>query len=100
MDLVVYAVPLFIALILAGLAWGWLRGNNTYRLNDSVGSLFMGVMSQARAFVLLGLGGYVYHLITVYFSAPLMDPGHWFTWLLAMVLYDSCYYWRSAVLRL
>jgi alkylglycerol monooxygenase len=29
----------------------------------------------------------------VYFSLPLLDASHWFTWVLAMVLYDFCYYW-------
>ena len=24
---------------------------------------------------------------------PLMDASHWFTWVLATVLYDLCYYW-------
>lgn len=93
MNLVVYAVPLFILAILLELAWGFHRGRNTFRLNDSVGSLFMGVMSQARRFVVLGVGGYVYYLVTQYFSLPLMDASHWWTWVLAMVAYDFCYYW-------
>jgi len=93
MDLIVYAVPFFIAAILLELLYGIVRGRNTYRLNDSVSSLFLGVLSQARRFVTLGVGGYVYHLITLHFSLPLMDPRHWFTWVLAMVLYDLCYYW-------
>ena len=66
---------------------------NTYRLNDSASSLFLGVLSQARRFVTLGVGGYAYYLVTEYFSLPLMDAGSWFTWVLAMVLYDFCYYW-------
>ena len=41
----------------------------------------------------LGVGGYIYYLITRYFSLPLMDASHWFTWVLATVLYDFCYYW-------
>jgi len=93
MDLVPYAVPFFIGAILLELAWGVARRRNTMRLNDSVSSLFLGVLSQARRFVILGVGGYVYHLVTRYFSLPLMDPGHWFTWALALVLYDFCYYW-------
>ena len=93
MDLVVYAIPLFIGAILFELAYGYVRQRNTYRLNDSVSSLFLGVLSRTRAFITLGVGGYVYHLVTEYFSLPLMDPGHWFTWLLALVLYDFCYYW-------
>jgi sterol desaturase/sphingolipid hydroxylase (fatty acid hydroxylase superfamily) len=93
MDLVVYAVPFFIVAMLVELAYGLMKGRNTFRLNDSVSSLFLGVLSQARRFVTLGVGGYVYYLVTEYFSLPLMDASHWFTWVLAMVLYDLCYYW-------
>lgn len=71
MDLVVYAVPFFIVAMLAELAYGLKKGRNTFRLNDSVSSLFLGVLSQARRFVTLGIGGYVYYLITpVFFPAP------------------------------
>ncbi len=93
MNLVVYAVPFFLLAILVELAYGIVKHKNTFRLNDSVGSLFLGTLSQARRFVTLGVGGYVYYLITQYFSLPLMDASHWFTWALAMVLYDFCYYW-------
>jgi len=93
MDLVIYAIPFFILAMMLELVYGFVVQRNTYRLNDSVGSLFLGVLSQARRFVTLGVGGYVYYLITQYFSLPLMDATHWFTWVLAMVLYDFCYYW-------
>jgi sterol desaturase/sphingolipid hydroxylase (fatty acid hydroxylase superfamily) len=93
MDLVVYAVPFFILAIIFELGYGWVKQRNTYRLNDSVSSLSLGVLSQAQRFVTLGIGGYVYYLLTEYFSLPLMDAGHWFTWVLAMVVYDFCYYW-------
>jgi len=93
MNLVAYAIPFFIAAMLVELAYGYRKQRNTYRLNDSVSSLSLGVLSQARRFVTLGVGGYVYHLVTEYFSLPLMDAGHWLTWVLAMVMYDFCYYW-------
>ncbi|MCB1706395.1 MAG: sterol desaturase family protein [Halioglobus sp.] len=93
MDLVVYAVPFFILAIVLELAYGWVKQHNTYRLNDSISSLSLGVLSQAQRFVTLGVGGYVYYLFTEYFSLPLMDASHWFTWVLAMVVYDFCYYW-------
>jgi alkylglycerol monooxygenase len=93
MNLLVYAVPFFILAIVLELAYGLLRQRNTYRLNDSVSSLFLGVLSQARRFVTLGIGGYVYYLMTQHFSLPLMDASHWFTWVVATVLYDLCYYW-------
>ncbi len=93
MNLVVYAVPFFILSIVLELVYGVYKGRNTYRLNDSISSLFLGVLSQARRFVTLGVGAYVYYLITQYFSLPLMDVSSWWTWVLAMVLYDFCYYW-------
>jgi sterol desaturase/sphingolipid hydroxylase (fatty acid hydroxylase superfamily) len=93
MNLIVYAVPFFILALLVELVYGLWVGRNTYRLNDACGSLFLGVLSQARRFVTLGLGGYVYYLITRYFSLPLLDASHWTTWVLAIVLYDFCYYW-------
>jgi sterol desaturase/sphingolipid hydroxylase (fatty acid hydroxylase superfamily) len=92
-NLIVYAVPFFILAIILEWLYGMARHRNTFRLSDSVSSLFLGVLSQARRFVTLGVGGYVYYLITQYFSLPLMDASHWFTWVLATVLYDLCYYW-------
>ena len=93
MDLVAYAIPFFFIAMLVELTYGVYRGRNTYRLNDSVSSLFMGVLSQARRFLTLGVGGYVYYLLTQYFSLPLMDSNSWWTWVFAFVLYDFCYYW-------
>ncbi len=93
MNLVIYAIPFFVLAIFFELAYGIARGRNTYRLNDAAGSLFMGVLSQARRFAFIGIGGYVYYLVTEYFSLPLMDKSWWFTWVLAFALYDLCYYW-------
>ena len=42
------ATPVFFALIGLEYAWGRLRGRNTYRLNDAVNSLSLGVLSQLR----------------------------------------------------
>ena len=93
MNLVVYAIPFFGLAIVLELIYGWIIRRNTYRLNDSISSLFLGVLSQAKRFVTLGVGGFVYYLITEHFSTPLMDPSHWLTWIVAMVFYDFCYYW-------
>ncbi len=93
MNLVVYAIPFFMLAIVLELAYGWVTRRNTYRLNDSISSLFLGILSQAMRFVTLGVGGFIYYLITEHFSTPLMDPRHWFTWVVAMIFYDFCYYW-------
>ncbi len=93
MSLIAYATPFFLFSMLFELLYGWLRGRNTYRLNDAVGSLFLGVLSQVRRLVVLGLGGVAYHFVAQSLSLWQMDAGHWFTWVLAFVLYDLCYYW-------
>lgn len=93
MDLVVYAVPFFILAMVFELSWGIYVGRNTYRVNDAVGSLFLGTLSQARKFITLGVGGYVYHLVSVYLSLPQLSASSVWTWVLATILYDFCYYW-------
>lgn len=93
MDLVVYAVPFFILAMILELSWGLHLGRNTYRVNDAVSSLFLGTLSQARKFVTLGVGAYVYHLLTQHASLPLMSIDSVWTWVWAMLLYDFCYYW-------
>lgn len=93
MDLVPYAVPLFILAMLLELIYGWRVQRNTYRVNDAVGSLFLGSISQARKFVILGVGGAVYHYIAESLALWQMDASHWATWVLATILYDFCYYW-------
>jgi len=94
MNLIVAAVPFFVLAIIVEWLYGLARHRNTFRLSDSISSLFLGVLSQARRFVTLGVGGYVYYLVTAHFSLDLMAADHWFTWVLATVLYDLCYYWQ------
>ncbi|MEE4279999.1 MAG: sterol desaturase family protein [Halieaceae bacterium] len=93
MDLVAYAVPFFILAMIVELLWGLRVGRNTYRTNDAVSSLFLGTLSQARRFVTLGVGGYVYHRVATHMGNAQLDATSPWTWILAMVLYDFCYYW-------
>jgi alkylglycerol monooxygenase len=94
-QIIVLATPVFLLLIAAELAWGWRRGRNTYRLNDAVGSIALGMLSQVTAVLapLLRIG-----LYTVVFEgvAVWRNDAFWTTWsgwLLALVFYDFCYYW-------
>ena len=59
MDYVPYAVPFFLLAILVELTYGFLKKNNTYRLNDAISSLFMGSLRTANKLIFIGLGGYV-----------------------------------------
>ena len=54
---------LFLLAILLELTYGFLKKNNTYRLNDAISSLFMGSLRTANKLIFIGLGGYVFYLI-------------------------------------
>jgi len=105
-QIIVLATPVFLLLIAVEFAWGYTRGRNTYRLNDAINSISLGVLSQlgglfAKLFT-LGIYTAVYSAVALF-----PDTAFWSTWygaLMALVFYDFCYYWlhraghRSAVL--
>lgn len=92
MDYVPLAVPFFLLAILLEFIFGWLKNNNTYRLNDTVSSLFMGSLSTASKIVLIGVGGAVFYAIETYYALWRMDDSLLITWIFAFVAYDLCYY--------
>jgi len=94
MDLIALAVPFFLAAIAFELIWGLLRGTNTYRLNDSFSSLMLGILSQARKFVVLGVGGTVYEFAANKTGLTQWTADSTITWVVAFVAYDLCYYWQ------
>ena len=99
-QVIVLATPIFLLLMGIEFAVGLARqqrgtGRNTYRLNDTINSVSLGVISQLSGVFskLLTLGIY-----TAVYSAVAIGPGpeFWNTWygaLLALVFYDFCYYW-------
>ncbi|HSI55901.1 MAG TPA: lysoplasmalogenase family protein [Ramlibacter sp.] len=97
-QIIVLATPVFFLLIAIEFAWGWARKRNTYRLNDAVNSISLGMLSEiTKVFTrLLRVGIYT----AVYTSVSLVpiDAARefwmtWYGWLLALVFYDFCYYW-------
>ncbi|MDP2251349.1 MAG: lysoplasmalogenase family protein [Hydrogenophaga sp.] len=94
-QIIVLATPVFFALIAVEYAIGLKRRRNTYRLNDAISSIGLGMLSQISAVFtrLLRVGIY-----TAVYSAVAIWPDHpfwttWAGWLLALVFYDFCYYW-------
>ena len=61
MDYVPYAVPFFLLAILIELAYGIIKKNNTYRLNDAISSLFMGSLRSANKLIIISFGGYIFY---------------------------------------
>ena len=93
MNFVPYAIPVFLLMIVLELGWGLLKGNNTYRLNDSINSLSMGLLSTVTKFVFLNIGALVFAKISQEYAIWSFDPNSLGHWLLAILLYDFLYYW-------
>jgi sterol desaturase/sphingolipid hydroxylase (fatty acid hydroxylase superfamily)/uncharacterized membrane protein YhhN len=95
-QIIVLATPVFLLLIAIEFIVGQRRGRNTYRLDDALNSISLGMLSQVSAVftTLLKIGIY-----TAVFShlALVPDTGFWTTlpgWLLALLFYDFLYYWN------
>ena len=93
MDYVVYAVPFFLLLIILEIVWGLLKKRNTYRVNDSINSLSLGMLSTLTKMVFLNVGMLVFLHIESrqqWISLDILSPIHWAA---GIILYDFCYYW-------
>lgn len=93
-QIIILVTPIFFALI--GLEYwvGKRRGRNTYRLNDALSSIGLGMLSQVVGATtkLFTLGIYVW----VYEHAawlPLSSDSIW-VWVSGLLLYDFLYYWH------
>jgi alkylglycerol monooxygenase len=94
-QVIVLATPVFLLLIAIEFAWGHAKGRNTYRLNDAVSSIGLGMLSQVSAVFtsLFRIGIYtaIYSSVALYPNPEFWNT--WYGWLIALVFYDFCYYW-------
>jgi sterol desaturase/sphingolipid hydroxylase (fatty acid hydroxylase superfamily)/uncharacterized membrane protein YhhN len=97
-QIIVLATPVFFLLIAIEFAWGLARRRNTYRLADAVSSISLGMLSQVSAVFTVALRFGIY--VAIYESASLVPleaaARFWNTawgFVLALLLYDFCYYW-------
>lgn len=98
-DFILFAVPVFLVLIVVELVYGILTKRNTYRLNDTISSLSQGLLSQVVAictpFFQIGAYQMIYSSLGRYTGVTLW--GHWEGWLLALLIYDFSDYWLHRV---
>lgn len=97
-QIIVLATPVFLLLIALEFAWGWKNKRNTYRLNDAINSISLGMLSETtKVFTRLlrvGIYGAVYTTVSLVPIEAARDFWmSWYSWLLALVVYDLCYYW-------
>jgi sterol desaturase/sphingolipid hydroxylase (fatty acid hydroxylase superfamily) len=92
-QIIVLATPVFLAAIAFEFAVGLARGRNTYRLNDALNSIGLGVMSEVvKVFTRLATIG-IYTLAYDHVSLWQLSASTWWVWLAALVGYDFLYYW-------
>ena len=92
MNLILYAIPGFIALLLIEIAVDAWRRTGYYRANDAIASLSTGILNQTLGFAtkFVGFLGYAVLWEFLPHAELTMTP---LLWVLAFVLYDFCYYW-------
>ena len=92
-QIIVLATPVFLLLIALEFAVGHARGRNTYRLNDTLNSIGLGVMSQVTGVFgkLLRVG--LYTLVFEHVALVRWPVDSLWVWVLALLFYDFCYYW-------
>jgi sterol desaturase/sphingolipid hydroxylase (fatty acid hydroxylase superfamily) len=86
-------VPFFLLLIAVEIAWGLWRNNNTYRVNDAINSLSLGILSVATRLVSLKVGAVVFSAAEQNWALWHLDTGSAWAWLFGILLYDFLYYW-------
>lgn len=99
-QIIVFATPVFLLMMLA--EWGLSRransrtaGRPAYGFSDAINSLSLGILSQlgglfSKLFT-IGLYTLLYNALWETPDAPLWST--WYGALLALVVYDFCYYW-------
>ncbi|WDZ97099.1 sterol desaturase family protein [Herbaspirillum sp. WKF16] len=94
-KIIVCVIPVFLLLIAAEFAYGYVRRRNTYRLADAIGSLSQGVISQLVALVTqlfqVGLYSLAYRAFAIFPAARFWQGA--LGWVAAIVLFDFFDYW-------
>jgi alkylglycerol monooxygenase len=97
LNVIVYAIPVFVALMAAEFGIGLVLGRNVYRLNDAVGSLTAGILSQISGVFMLALSVGVYVLVYNHVALVSLRADDWRVWVGALVAYDFFYYWNHRI---
>ena len=96
-KVITLATPVLFALIAIELAWGWLRGRNTYRLDDAVNSIGLGVLSQVSGVFTRVLRIGIYAWAFEFLALWRLPADRAWVWLFALLFYDFCYYWYHRI---
>lgn len=93
-QVIVLATPVFAALM--ALEWwiGYRRGRDTYRLNDAMSSVGLGMVSQLSNFLGRAAGFGIYVWVYDRFAPWRLPVESAWVWMSGLLLYDFLYYWQ------
>ncbi|MBL88526.1 MAG: hypothetical protein CMD80_03455 [Gammaproteobacteria bacterium] len=92
-SIITFAIPVFFLLIVIEYFYGKYIGKNTYRLNDTVTSIALGMISRFPTMLNLGVQSIIFVYISSYLNLELLSVKNPLTWIIAFLLYDLSYYW-------
>jgi len=93
MNPYLFIVPVFLLMIATEYWVSRIRGRDLYRFQDTVTSLNAGLVSQFINIMGGAFSVYMYSLLVAQFGVLSWDTSQLWVWVLALVLYDFCYYW-------
>ncbi|KAF5295538.1 hypothetical protein FQR65_LT10401, partial [Abscondita terminalis] len=85
--------PYFLFFVLLENLILWWRGKPVYRLNDGITSLSIAIISETGRFVFRGAETYLYVYLYDNYRMIDLDWNKSYTWYLALIGVDFCYYW-------
>jgi sterol desaturase/sphingolipid hydroxylase (fatty acid hydroxylase superfamily) len=92
---IAFATPVFFLLIAVELVVARVRGaTGAYRFNDAVNSLSLGVVSEVTKLFVKALTIGLYAWLSARVALTTWPSDAWWSWVLAIVFYDFCYYWN------
>lgn len=94
MNYVEIAIPFFVLAMGIEFLYGILVGRQTYRVNDTVNSLALGVFSQLNVVLRLGVTAVGFGVLVDFLGVPQWSMDSTWQWVVAFVAYDFCYYWK------
>lgn len=90
--IILYAIPVFMLLIVLEALVDWRKATGYYRFNDAVGSLSTGMLNRTMDFVTLYVNWAAYSTLFAYFSFFQLEQSA-IIWVVAFIVYDFFYYW-------
>lgn len=96
-TIILFATPFFFLLIFIELYVNKRRNTRVYRLNDSLTSLSLGVISQTKKLVIFSLASIVYAWAPNSIALFHLSEEYLATWIFSFIFYDFLYYWFHRV---